>query len=62
MEKREEIDRLLQLPQEGDVWLLGVEQYLVRWINLACKGWHPLMAVVYSLTHPPSRRHEAAVR
>ena len=31
MEKsREAIDRLLQIPQESDVWRLGVEQYAVR--------------------------------
>ncbi len=42
MEKRqEEIDRLLQLPQVGDVWQLGVEQYLVRWINFAGRGGIP---------------------
>ena len=52
MEKRqEEIDRLLQLPQEGDLWQLGVEQYLVRWINFAGRGWYPWMTVIYSLTH-----------
>jgi hypothetical protein len=52
MEKRqEEIDRLLQLPQESDVWQLGVEQYLVRWINFAGRGWYPWMTVIYSLTH-----------
>ena len=52
MEKRQvEIDRLLQLPQEGDVWQLGVEQYVGRWINFAGRVWHPWMAVVYSLSH-----------
>ena len=52
MEKRkEEIDRLLQIPQEEDVWQLGVEQYLVRWINFAGRVWHPWMTVIYSLTH-----------
>jgi hypothetical protein len=52
MDKRqEEIDRLLQLPQESDVWQLGVEQYLVRWINFAGRAWHPWMTVIYSVTH-----------
>lgn len=52
MEKRqEEIERLLQLPQEGDVWQLGVEQYVVRWINFAGRVWHPWTTVIYSLTH-----------
>lgn len=52
MDKRQEvIDRLLQLPQQEDVWQLGVEQYLVRWINFAGRGWYPWMTAIYSLTH-----------
>jgi hypothetical protein len=52
MEKRqEEIDRLLQIPQEEDVWQLGVEQYLVRWVGFAGRAWHPWMTVIFSVTH-----------
>jgi hypothetical protein len=49
--RQEENDRLIQIPQESEVWQLGVEQYLVRWINFAGRGWYPWMTVIYSLTH-----------
>lgn len=51
MEKRqEEIDRLLQLPQEGDVWQLGLRQFH-DWVYLAGKAWQPWMIAVFSVTH-----------
>ncbi len=50
MEKgQEDIDRLLQLPQESDVWQLGVNQWSDE-VFLACRGWHPWLMMVYSVT------------
>jgi hypothetical protein len=55
MDKRQEvIDRLLQLPQQEDVWQLGVEQYLVRWINFAGRGAKALVPSVTSSVASPA--------
>ena len=52
MEKsREAIDRLLQIPQESDVWRLGVEQYAVRRVGFAGRARRPWMTVIYGVTH-----------
>lgn len=48
--RQEEIDRLLQLPQESDVWQFGLRQFH-DWVYLAGKGWQPWMMAVFSLTH-----------
>ncbi len=51
MERREEeIDRLLQLPQESDVWQFGLRQFH-DWVYLAGKAWQPWMIAVFSITH-----------
>lgn len=51
MKKRQEdIDRLLQLPQEEDVWQFGVNQWSDE-VFLACRGWHPWLMMVYSITN-----------
>src|SRR5438105_12110476 len=51
MEKQQEdIERLLQTPQDDDVWQLGLRQYQ-DWVYLAGKGWQPWMIAVFSLTH-----------
>jgi hypothetical protein len=51
MDKRQEdIDRLLQLPQESDVWQFGVNQWSDE-VFLACRGWHPWLMMVYSITN-----------
>lgn len=50
MEKRqEEIDRLLQLLQESEVWQFGVNQWSDR-VFLAGRAWHPWPMMVYSVT------------
>jgi hypothetical protein len=50
MEKRqEEINRLLQLPQESDVWQFGLRQYH-DWVYLTGRAWHPWLMMVYSVT------------
>jgi hypothetical protein len=48
--RQEDIDRLLQLPQQEDVWQFGLCQYH-DWVYLACKAWQPWMIAVFSLTH-----------
>lgn len=52
-QRREDLDRLLQLPQEDDVWQLGFYQW-PDWITLACRAWHPWMMAVYSITNQTS--------
>jgi hypothetical protein len=47
--RQEEIDRLLQLPQESDGWQFGLRQFH-DWVYLACKAWQPWMIAVFSVT------------
>jgi hypothetical protein len=50
MDKRQEdIDRLLLLPQQEDVWQFGLRQFHDT-IFLAGKEWQPWMIAVFSLT------------
>jgi hypothetical protein len=51
MEKRQEdIKQLLELPQESDVWQLGLCQFH-DWVYLACKAWQPWIIAIFSVTH-----------
>ena len=51
MDKRpEDFDRLLQLPQESDVWQFGYLQW-PDWIAFVAKLWQPWLFIAYSLTH-----------